>query len=423
MKRGVACLLALLSFVLHVGLMLDFERIGALQQGDWLFDADTKTRLDAFTENLHLGIKHPNIMPYFSPAVGGLGKMAVQLMPSGIREGDVRRRLGTLIVPAASALQTALLFLLFCRLGYALAAATVATLLAQLSFGSLIFGTVPESYGLTALALAMGYAYAAGAGRGRGGRQVAGWIALGVFATGVTITNLVYVPIFLFVIALDRGEAALTGVIRGAAFAVVILAITGSSAWVFDRLLVPPPAENAPASVIERITGAGRHQVATFAAEDPQSRLLRFPTSIANSIAPSSMSWLAATQASPRGPGLTLEKTVSVLGCRDPLGTSILLLVLAGAFCALVDPATRPGAIASVLILASGAVLSAWGTEAFLYSQSWQLAAMVLIAAVMRPRRTAPWMTAALAVLTLAVATSNVAMLRGVFSTLEAIPR
>src|SRR5262245_52096584 len=85
-RRSVACLLALLSFVLHFGLALDFERVGALSHGDWLFDADPQSRLQTFSENLHLGIKHPNLMPYFSPALRVAAKVLVLVAPHGSEE-------------------------------------------------------------------------------------------------------------------------------------------------------------------------------------------------------------------------------------------------------------------------------------------------------------------------------------------------
>jgi hypothetical protein len=117
--RGLAALLAVLSFALHLGLTREFERLGVFDQRDLLFDADPDSRLAAFSAGRHLGIKHPNLMPYFSPPIGAAAKLIVSVLPSA-DEREVRRRLGILVVPAASALKTALIFILFQRLGHSL---------------------------------------------------------------------------------------------------------------------------------------------------------------------------------------------------------------------------------------------------------------------------------------------------------------
>ena len=166
----------------HLVVARRFERLHVFAQTNVLFDADVRLRLQAIAGGRHLGIKHPNLMAYCYPPIALAAKAIVRLRPASGTEADVRQSLGILLVPAASAVKTALVFLLFSRLGLSVTSAAVATLLELVSFTTLVFGSIPESYGLTALALALMYVWAArqpASGHLTRG-QLLGWLVLGV---------------------------------------------------------------------------------------------------------------------------------------------------------------------------------------------------------------------------------------------------
>jgi hypothetical protein len=425
----VATLLGVAALALHLAVARRFDALGVFGRRNVLFDADVSTRLRALTSGRHLGIKHPNMMPYFTPPVALLAKAIVCVHPASGPEPRLRRRLGTLVVPAASALKTGLVFIVLCELGFALPSAVVATLLEMMSFSTLLFGSIPESYGLTALAIAMAYACAVGAGGTPGWRRVGVWLAVGVFATGITLTNVVPVALLAWAAAWTARPRFVAAGIRAAGIAVVAFGLTGVSAFVLDRLLVPrkPPAvgEVAPdAPVADRVVGPIRHELEAFVASDPARKLGRFPTTVANAFAPSSRPDTLAPDERRRAGmiGLTLERSPNVFGRGDPFGLVLFLLLVAGAARSLALPATRPIATASVAICVFSWLLGVWGSETLLYSQHWHLAAVVLLAGVMRSGPYAALMTVVVGVLTLAIAAGNLALLRDMLLVIGAPP-
>src|SRR6185436_7799980 len=278
-----AAVLALLSLVLHLTLAWQLDHLGVFEKKNMLVDADTETRLRAISAGKHLGIKHPNLMPYFTPPITLAARELAQLCPGCGTEPELQRTLGVMLVPVASALKTMLVFYLFCRLGFSSLQAALATLLSLVSFSTLIFGSIPESYGLTALAMAIAYFAAASAAELTWRRSML-WIAIGVFATGITLTNVVFVALLLWAASSERPLVAAG--IRVAAIALVIFAVTGASAYVLDLALVEhEPAAGGGASprsiVLDRVVKPIEKQFVTYHDVGDSGRKLRhFPTAV-----------------------------------------------------------------------------------------------------------------------------------------------
>ena len=423
----MAAVLAVLALTLHLSLARQFARAAVFDKVNVLFHADISTRLQAISGGKHLGIKHPNLMPYFTPPIMLAAKVIARVHPPSGPEAELRRQLGMLVVPIASALKTALVFVLFLRLGFSLAAAIVATLLEMTSFSTLIFGSIPESYGLTAFALALAFLLAATPGAQLTWRRIAPWMAVGVFATGVTVINIVFVAFLLWAAAWYTTPLRLAATIRVAVIVIAIFGVTGVSAYVLDWLLVPKTVSAGDDGTVEstlerRVEQPFENELGRHLQPDPVRRLRHFPTSVANAFAPCAVERVPV-KAMGRGRtqlGYSLENSPSIFGLGDPLGTLVLPLLVAGAVCAFATPATRPVATASVGILAFSWVLSVWGSEAQLYSQDWQLASVVLLAGVMRPARFGTAMTVVLAVLTVVFAVNNLVILRDMLAVLAA---
>jgi hypothetical protein len=425
-RRGAmavtAAVLALLSLVLHLTLAWQLDHLGVFEKKNMLFDADTETRLRAISAGKHLGIKHPNLMPYFTPPITLAARALAQLCPGCGTEPELQRTLGVMLVPVASALKTMLVFYLFCRLGFSSLQAALATLLSLVSFSTLIFGSIPESYGLTALAMAIAY-FAAASAAELTWRRIILWIAIGVFATGITLTNVVLVALLLWAASSERRLVA--GGIRVAAIALVIFGVTGASAYVLDLALVEhePSAGGGASSrsiVLDRVVKPIQKQFVTYHDVGDSGRKLRhFPTAMANAFAPPRVATVSIDSHGPQSVGFSLEHSPSIFGLGDPLGLSVVILIVAGAVCSLAAPRSRRIAVASIGIIAIGWLLGVWGSETHLFSQHWHLPSVVLIAGVMTVRKYGALMTAVLAVLTFAIAVNNLMVVRGMLALLS----
>ena len=417
-----AAVLALLSLVLHLTLAWQLDHLGVFEKKNMLFDADTETRLRAISAGKHLGIKHPNLMPYFTPPITLAARGLAKLCPGCGTEPELQRTLGVMLVPVASALKTMLVFYLFCRLGFSSLQAALATLLSLVSFSTLIFGSIPESYGLTALAMAIAYFAAASAAELTWRRSIL-WIAIGVFATGITLTNVVFVALLLWAASSERPLVA--GGIRVAAIALVIFAVTGASAYVLDLALVEhEPAAGGGASprsiVLDRVVNPIQKQFVTYHDVGGSGRKMRhFPTAVANAFAPPRVTAASIDSHGSKRFQFSLEQSPSIFGLVDPLGLSVVILIVTGAACSLAAPRSRRIAVASIGIIAIGWLLSVWGGETHLFSQHWHLPSVVLIAGVMTVRKYGALMTAVLAVLTFAIAVNNLMVVRGMLALLS----
>jgi hypothetical protein len=421
---AVAVLLGVLSLGLHTTLAWQLDRLGAFEKKDVLFDADVKTRLQAISAGRHLGVKHPNLMAYFTPPITLAARSLATVCPGCRTEAELQRVLGKLVVPAASALKTMLVFLLFRRLGFSSLQATTATLLSLLSFSTLVFGSIPESYGLTALAMAIAYAVAAASDGELTWRRMILWIALGVFAMGITLTNVAFVALLLW--AASSEKRLIAGGVRAAAIATVVFALTSASAYVLDLALVPHERAVDSTSVRsilrDRVLAPIQQQAVAHGAVDYGRKLRFFPTVMANAFAPPRVGTTSVDSWGRERFGLSLERSPSIFGLGDPLGLSVVVLIVAGATCSLASPRTRPIAIASIGLVAMGWLMSVWGTESQLFSQHWHLPAVVLIAGVMTVPRYNALTTAILVALTLALAVNNLMIVRGMLAQLSAPP-
>ena len=424
--HAVALLLAVLSLIVHLTLARQFQRVAAFDQLNVLFHADVSTRVQAFTRGRHLGIKHPNLMPYFTPPIALAAGVLTTLFPEVGPRKELRRTLGMYLVPVASGLTTAFVCALFYYLGFSGVQATIATLLALVSFSTLIFGSIPESYGLTALALAIAYAFAARSRFRPTRRCVGAWVAIGVFATGITITNLLFVTLLLWATTWKIRPRLEAATLQVALLAVAILGVTGVSAYVLDFWLVPPESavvEGPPgAAIIRRVAKPFRREVFGFhLSDDPLRKLRRFPTAVAQSLAPPSVEREPIKDIGRHNSGFTLEASPGVFSVADPLGLAVLILLVAGTAGALSAPTTRSIATASLGILALCWLMSVWGEETHLYSQHWNLAAVVLIAGLMKGPRE-QLMTVVVGLLTLLVAVNNFLLVRSMLAVLAAVP-
>ena len=270
-------LLFVVVFVFHLVLESKLRAMGAFTCFNTLFDADPGLTLEAICcggGGNHLS--HPMLEYFFSIPFGVIAKLGSLLTSGGLGEVLVRRWLGLVIVPAAAGLQTLVLLRLFRWLGLSLRSAFLLALLSSVSFSKIIFGSMPESYCLSALSILFGYVLFLRTRRLRGARVELTWIALGVLGAGITVTNIVPVGILYFLREAQLGRNLWGRCTRTALMATLALIVTLAGGLGLDRLFDAQPG-NTPDEAV---------WISRYFVEDPAVQFATFPTGVINGIAP-----------------------------------------------------------------------------------------------------------------------------------------
>ena len=109
---------------------------------------------------------------------------------SDLKEPEVRRKLALVIIPIFSVFKTIVIFFLFYYSRVNSFYAIILCILDSASFSRILFGSIPEHFALTAFATAVLYCLVIiSIDKGKMAHK-AGWMVLGVFLIGITITNI-----------------------------------------------------------------------------------------------------------------------------------------------------------------------------------------------------------------------------------------
>lgn len=420
---GLAFVIAAFSMSYAIEKRLD--RLGAFESYNIIFQADANSRIMSFSYGFsynHGGrnLAHPNLTNFINPVVRIAAKL---LHATGIKDGDIketRRWVGLLVVPVTSALKTAVVFVIFAWLGFSLLQVSLVTALGIISFSQVIYGSVPDHFALSGFGIALSYLLAVDLMRQGGRVRWWLWVAAGTLVMGLTITNIVIVATLFWTALLAVGRKT-----SSATMASLILIAAASGVTLVSAVTMNKVFEQRYQLTAETLTQS-QTWVERFVRQDTVARLVRFTSSIANTVVPPSPK-IVDNQARMKGDKysyyFTFEGTPNVFSTTPPLGLFLLALLLAGSARLLRagDPMHSLG-VASLLILAYNAIFhSVWGSGLFLYSQHWHLSILLLVSGVMLgDRRRSLWGTAAIAVM-LIVATFNSAVrLNEVFETLAA---
>ena len=215
-------LVFLISFAVHGTLAYKWDRLGVFEELDVLFDADASRMVYGFVHDGHLhNWRHPNLgalaRPWLKAACGAAGVLRVFEVPA-----DCPYYLVCFLAPLMAALTSACFFAALRACGLSVGQALLWTLLQIVSFSSLVFGSVPESYPFSGLAMAAAFWLAAQPQRPI---HLLGWGALAVATTAITTSNLI--PLLLLFVAVDRVRTGWWRVAARAA-AVVLIALLGN---------------------------------------------------------------------------------------------------------------------------------------------------------------------------------------------------
>jgi len=264
-------------FAFHLVLESKLLAMGAFACFNTLFDADPGLTLEAICcggGSNH--VSHPMLEYFFSLPIGGIAKLVSLLTSGGLGEVLVRRWLGLAVVPAAAGLQTFVLLRLFRWLGLSLRSAFLLALLSSVTFSKIIFGSMPESYCLSALCILFAYVLFVWTRKRRGARVELTWIALGVLTAGITVTNIVPVAVLHFLREGQLGRSVWGRCGRTALMAVLALIVTLAGGLGLDRLFDAQPGKTLNETV----------WISRYFVDDPAVQLATFPTGVINGFAP-----------------------------------------------------------------------------------------------------------------------------------------
>jgi len=411
--------IAVTSFTFYLSVEFKLDELHGFDEFNTFFGADPNKVLDALFEGAgrqHLA--HPNLAHFFSLPLKGISKIFAAGR-RGYAQMLFRKQLAMFIVPLAAALQSFVAFRVFMRLGFRVASASLLTLLGCVSFSQMVFGSMPETFAISGLAITLAYLLALQSEKILGRVQEGKWIALGVFGTGITITNILPVGLLYGLWQRRRGASAVV-VFRRIATVVVVVFVTVFAIRGAVNLL----SNVQPGTITE-----GKY-VSSFLVPDPGRQAMMFPSAIMNglALAPSKGVWalqneLWREREKDYGyPYKFTMQTPRVFSVRNLTGVGLIALVLAALF--RLRRARHPAwpyCLASMLILAfNWALHSIWGEEQFLYSQHWQFPLFVLVAGVFLAferlkRAEAPVLAAAV----LYAGIANVIALRRMVSAME----
>ena len=150
-------------------------------------------------------VRHPNLGMFVTPFVRALAlvprRVALSNDPYALYA--FREQVTLLVSPLAGAVRTATLYRIARGLGAAAWGAALVVLVDLLAFGSLLLGSIPETFPLTAACTAV-LCWFVLDDRPHSARRTALWVAVGAFAVGVTLTNAVTVGVLAACVALRR---------------------------------------------------------------------------------------------------------------------------------------------------------------------------------------------------------------------------
>ena len=383
----LALTFSLLSFAVHCTIESRLDKLGVFDQNDVLFDADPEVRLDALAHGWGgRSWIHPNLANFFNPPIRVLGILSQHGHIVTHTQKEVRRTLGLFILPLASSLQTFVMFWVFSFLDLSLFQVSLLTILNLFSFSQLIFGSIPDHFGLTGLIISICLLLAIDLIRRNGKMRWWAWISVSVVAVGITITNGITVGLLLWItLAFVLKKIAKPTLITAAVLGVSGI-INVSTGLVLNQMYYG--GQNFEDS-LDHV----RYVVTEYTHQDVGNGFLRFPAAVIDTLSPRAIKVKDYEVGIKDGLRYRIQFSLEdapAVNYRPQqfLRLVVFLLFGIGAFCFVwADMPMRCLGVAAIMVLAYNWVLHGfWGTEMILYSQHWQAVTVLLIAGVLLSR-------------------------------------
>ena len=415
LRAGFQVLLAASAFVFHSTFERRLDGLGAFDQLDVIFDTDPSTRIQFFAAGgwRQRCFVHP-LIRFVSLPIRGAAIFADQTGITVAPPKVFRRGLGMLVAPVCSALTAVVMFRVFRGAGFGDLAAAAGAILHQVTFSQMMFGSIPESFVLSGLGLSL--VLLCGLVLPTSDRVAwPRWLAVGVFTTGVTITQII--PTCLMFAACCRCGGR--GVRETARATALLGGLSVALALSISSLLTFPNAGSSPLT-----PAAQAAHYAKFFPSRPLEHAFGMIAALPNSIAPPP----ARVVHNRRDESNRYQIRFTLESVSHP-GTifAVWMLFLVGLWLGLRSdaPVQRALCLGSVAIVLYNCLFHAlWGYEWFLYSQHWLTPMVFLMAAPLRcaGRYRLPVWGATLIALTL-IAANNSHRCGEIVARLEAEPK
>ena len=380
------------GFAVNTFVTVEFDRRAAYQDWETLFGSDPNWYLPRLTDGTYSSKRHPLLHVFVHVPARAIAGFVSGV--TGTDEGWLRRQVVLLASPAASAAKTALLLAMCLALGLRLPVSILIALLDMASLSRLVFGSIPESLGATALALTWMLYLTARAlldDANATFRRTA-WFACGLFAIGVTLTNVVPFAIVLVAVLVGRGLEWRSAVIRSLGIAGLLLLTVGILHLASQVLVQPDPQERAapitaPGPANPPVAGppAPLGNITPFVQLRPMALLRQLPlVTAATFLGPPPIVGPAPPPAqNPQGRVKlrvpTTELTGEWLWCLAVVSVALGVALVAARR---TPVSLRPLLLAVAAILGFNlALFSVWGSETiFIFTLHWQPCLLVLFA-------------------------------------------
>ena len=400
----VALLLSAIGFGVNLYVATAFDERHAYEDWETLFSSDPNWYLRKLIDGTYASKRHPLFHVFVSMPARGLSHVAAAV--TGADEATLRRQLLLLAAPLASGMKTALLLGFCVTLGLSLRWSVLIALVDIASLSRLIFGSIPESFGATALAMTWILLLTARTLRNPDAAPSRGWwFACGLFALGVTITNVVPFGILLAIVLRVRLGNWVPALRQAGVMAMLVLLAGAVLHAISLPLVEPEPPRGArvaslqPAvAITSTATPESIRQLRRFVLFAPQIMMKHLAGGTTSTfMAPPAINLPvpADRRARTRLHVDTQAYTREWLAC-----IAFVFVVFIAAVIAIPGVAgARPLFFGIIVVLAFNlALFSLWGTgdSVFLYTLHWQpfLVALLALALMTQARRLRPIVTA-----------------------------
>jgi len=322
------------------------------------------------------GIRHPNVSNMINPPVRLIAYVLDSIGLVKDSQEVIRSNIALIISPMASAVKIFVFGLILSTLGANKTQLIIGMLIAAASFSQLIFGTIPESFGISGMALTITFLLLVK--DVKHGDQITwwAWFILGVFSIGITLTNIAFIGILFLTLLFSQKRSFRFVIIAGSSLLAIILTASLALHLVMNYIYEIDESTSLTAE-------QAKNSYTKYAHQNITNNIKTFPYALADSIAPGEP---IARDIGYETKGL-YKYVVTLKKYNERGGFSIINLVLLFSLVFSAIYSWRGSKVLKAVIASSISILlyncilhSLWGSrELFLYSQHWHTAIALLL--------------------------------------------
>jgi hypothetical protein len=367
-------------FVFESYLAMIWSSYGVLSQYDVIFDTDPIHWQSTFANGWSTGgFNHPLLTYYFSIPLRALSAITSAL---GLTSDSLlfREQIALFIAPLCTALKASCLFVVFRILGLNVVASIAATGFGVLSFSAIVFGAIPSSYAITGFALSLILLLTVHSTVRASRVGFVSMFIAGVFSAGITSSNIIQFGFMNWSSLSIRAGKPLPALAKAIVLSAMVLVVALSSSYLIGKFRSSDDISYyfvVSDSYVERFKPTVSEQV---------ENVLRFPERAARTFIPTTPNQKDNAVSIKQNRRVKIEFTYNT----TEFGWSsfVLWLIGLGVFAGGTLIAYRMGGAwrwlglgSAATALTFGALYSWFGLNTYLFSQTWQVPCLLLLAA------------------------------------------